>query len=185
MLHGRLPARILALLLALIASLGATACAEGGADPKTASAIEEAHVALARKEVEIRAYQWQLATLGQQLREGQARSDALQRDLYAQVRELAAANAALTERLKRAESDRAVLASAPPEGGKRDERTSDRSIAELRRALAAEGAHNAQIAEELARIARILGSRPPPPDAPAKGPATIDVVDPWGFGSRK
>jgi chromosome segregation ATPase len=144
--------------------------------------FEEARRLLDRRDVEVRAYQWQLATLAHQLEEGRARSDAIQRELMVQVRDLTATNAALGERLKRAESDRAALA-ALPEGtkGPRD------NVEALRRVLAASEAQNARVAEELGRLSKLLAARNggEAGTAPSAGRPTIDVVDPWGFGSRK
>jgi hypothetical protein len=168
----------------LLVTVSTAACAEVGLNDRGASQLDEARRALERKDLEVRAYQWQLGMLAQQLREGQARSDALQRELFAQVQQLTAQNASLAERLKKAESDRAALAAAPGDavGRGQDARS---NVEALRRVLAASDAHNAQIAEELARIAKILGAKPPADAGTPRTPAGIDVVDPWGFGSRK
>ncbi len=175
-------------LLMLLVPVCVAACADGGPlTDRASSQLEEARRSLERKDLEVRAYQWQLGMLTQQLREGQQRSDALQRELFAQVQQLTASNAALTERLKKAESERAALAAAPGDAGGRGSRDDPRgNLESLRRVLAANDAHNAQIAEELGRIARILGSKARPADAGApQAPAGADVIDPWGFGSRK
>jgi septal ring factor EnvC (AmiA/AmiB activator) len=161
-----------------------SACADSATSDKTAHDLEDARRAVDRKDVEIRAYQWQLATLSQQLRDGQARSDALQRELFARVQQLTAESASLSERLKTAESQRAQLAAAP-DAGPRSGRDDGRTVDALRRVLAASDARNAQIVEELAHIARLLGGKAPPSDTPSKPAAAADVVDPWGFGSRK
>ncbi len=54
----------------------------------------------------------------------------------------------------------------------------------LRRIIAATDARNAQILEELARIERLLGNREAG-SRQAPRATTNDVIDPWGFGSRK
>jgi hypothetical protein len=170
---------------ALVVSLVMVACVESGPEVRQ---IEDARRALDRRDVEARAYQWQLAVLGQAMREAQQRADARERDLFAQVRELAAEKAALTERLKKAESELTSISAAPPadglgKGGRDDARASAEA---LRRVIASSDARNAQIVEELARIARVLASNQKQPDAtPPKAPPAADVVDPWGFGSRK
>ena len=161
-------------------------CAEGGPSDSAGGPLQDARRALERKDVEIRAFQWQLALLMQQLRDGQQRSDTIQRELFAQLQQATAANAALSERLKKAESERAALAVVPGEPGGRGARDDGRSVEALRRVLAASDARNAQIVEELAHIARILASRGQPAEpVPSKGLPPGDTVDPWGFGSRK
>jgi hypothetical protein len=173
-----MPLRAVSVFVAAFAGLVTSGCAEGTTLDKRQ--LEDARRAFDRKEVEVRAYQWQLATLTQQLQTGQQRSDTMQRELFAQVQHLTAENAALSERLARAETERAALAAVPLDGkAPRD------SVDGLRRALAASEAQNNRVAEELARIGRILGARAPEPLAAPKGAPAIDVVDPWGFGSRK
>ena len=51
--------------------------------------------------------------------------------------------------------------------------------------IAASDARNAQILEELARIERLLGQREAARGEPPARAITQDIVDPWGFGSRK
>ncbi len=52
--------------------------------------------------------------------------------------------------------------------------------------IAAADARNAQIVEELARIERLLaGQRLRGGEDTGPKPTAGDVVDPWGFGSRK
>jgi uncharacterized protein YlxW (UPF0749 family) len=168
-------------LAALLAITVASGCADALPAERSAPQLEDARRTLDRKEVEIRAYQWQLATLAQQLRDGQQRSDALEKELHAQVQQLIAANATLAERLKHAESDQLAAASAGRPGARGDGAAAADAV---RRMLAASDAHNAQIVSELARIARALGAKPT--EGPgAKAPAGEDVVDPWGFGARK
>jgi hypothetical protein len=172
---------------ALLLALGVSACVESGPEVQK---LEDARRALDRKDVEIRAYQWQLAVVGQSLREAQQRGDARERELVAQVQQLVAERATLAERLKKAETDLASMSAALPsestgKGGREDTRANAEA---LRRIIIAADARNAQIVEELARIARQLGARSPAGagEAVTKGPSPAqDVVDPWGFGSRK
>jgi hypothetical protein len=169
---------------ALLLALGVSACVESGPEVQR---LEDARRALDRKDVEIRAYQWQLAVLGQSLREAQQRGDVRERELVAQVQQLVAERATLAERLKKAETDLAAMSAALPSDatGKGDTRANAEA---LRRIIIAADARNAQIVEELARIARQLGARSPggAGEAVTKGPPPgQDVVDPWGFGSRK
>jgi septal ring factor EnvC (AmiA/AmiB activator) len=189
MIPGRLSAWLLPLTAVL--ALGAPACVDSSAYEKSMSQLEDVRHAAAQKDDQLRAYQWQLGALAQQLREGQQRSDALQRELFAQVQQLTATNASLAERLKKAESDRAGLlsaaaaaADAPPARDGKGPRPE-----ELRRMLAAADARNAQIVDELARIERLLGNSGGPRihggETAGSKPGVGDVVDPWGFGSRK
>jgi hypothetical protein len=197
MIPGRRRPPILALCLALCALLAlcGTACVESGAYEKSLSQLEDARHASAQKDDQLRAYQWQLGALAQQLRDAQQRSDTLQRELFAQVQQLTATNGSLAERLKKAENDRAGLLAAaaaaaePPVG--RDGKPGREPLRpeELRRMLTAAEARNAQIVDELSRIERLLGSSPRAHGgevtAGKPGMGVGDVVDPWGFGSRK
>jgi len=178
--------------------LGQLGCVESGAYDKAAAQLEGARIAVAQKDVQLRAFQWQLDTLAQQLREGQQRSDALQREREAQLQQLATVNGTLTERVKRLELERADLLQAEslratePTGSGRGGLRPD----EVRRLLAVNAARDAQIVEELARIERALAAVTGTPSAPRRSAgsssdvasrpgAAVDVVDPWGFGSRK
>ena len=152
-------------LLMVLLPLGSTACVETGIYEKAVSQLEEAKHAAARKDEEIRAYQWQAAALTQQLREAQARTEALQRDLFTQLQQLTVSNASLTERLKKVESERAALAlaaSEPPPATRDGKPVPGLRPEDLRRMIAATDARNAQIVEELARIERLLGAPPLP-----------------------
>src|ERR1700733_12847187 len=100
-----------ALILAL--PLTQAACVDNAVHEQAVQKLEDARRALAVKETEIKAYQWQLATVAQQIQETQARSDAREKELSAQLRELAASSAAIGERLKKVESERSALALAP------------------------------------------------------------------------
>jgi DNA anti-recombination protein RmuC len=172
-------------------ALGATGCVETSLYEKTALQLEEAHRAATQKDQQIRALQWQLAQLGQQLYEAQQRTEAYQGQLQAQIQKLGAQNAELAERLTREERARATLlaatvaesASPPGRAGARPD--------DVRRLIAAVDARNAQIVEQLGRIERHLGSRPGLGGDAAGGAGARtpqpggDIVDPWGFGSRK
>lgn len=183
--------RALLVSLSFALALGATACVETATYEKAESQLDAARRAAAQKDDQIRALQWQLAVLGQQFREGQQRNEAFQRDLYAQVQQLAAANGGLSDRLKKAESERAALllagpGDAAPATGRGDAKAGPRAD-DLRRMVTAFELRNAQILDELARIERLLANRAGghAGDAPKNPTSMGDVVDPWGFGSRK
>jgi septal ring factor EnvC (AmiA/AmiB activator) len=178
---------------ALVASLalGSTACVETGTYEKAQNQLEEAQRTEVQRNTEIRALQWQLASLRQQLGETEQRHDAWQRELHAQVQQFAAINAALTERLKKSESEHAALlltvsAESQPTTPGHDPRADD-----LRRRMALDEARGAAILEQLGRIERLLTQSPPVTSRSSGeagshgGTATAgDVVDPWG-GSRR
>ncbi len=171
---------------------------EAGTYEKAASQLEEARRAEVQRNTEIRALQWQIAMLGQQLAEAEQRHDASQRELHAQVQQLTGTNAGLAERLKKSESDHAALlltlsaeSQAAANTTPRDPRADD-----LRRRMALAEARSAAILEELGRIERLLGEARQPPSRSTIRPgadeggarrgtaAAGDVVDPWG-GSRR
>jgi hypothetical protein len=184
--------------LILVFPLAQAACVDNAVHEQTVQKLEETRRALAVKDTEIRAYQWQLASVAQQIQETQARSDAREKELHAQMRELAAASAALGERLKKVEIEGAVLAAAPPPApgdAGRDARPGVRPE-ELRRLFAAADARNALVLEQLARIERLLSGGAGAPGLPAAGvapgsrqrgpqPPPAEILDPWNFGSRK
>ena len=177
--------------LVLASTLVAAGCVETGTYEKAVSDLGQARHAGARKDEELRAYQWQVSVLEQQLRDAQQRSDALRQDFFTQVQQLTAANASLGERLNKVTSERAALTlalsseSTKPEGRDGKVIPRDGSPDALRRMLAAADARNAQILEVLQRLERLLGARPAG-DAPSINhpEAAADVLDPWG-GSRK
>ncbi len=176
---------------ALTAALGAlsSGCVESGTYEQATTQVLNARVAVAQKDVQIRAYEWQLATLTQQLREWQQRAEVRDREREAQIQQLTATNASLAERVKQIEQERADLLKAESAQAA-DPRTPGREPRglrpdEVRRLMAAAEARNLQILEELARIQRSLGSRPPPNPPDGGGARASDVMDPWGFGSRK
>jgi hypothetical protein len=178
--------------------LASSGCVESGAYDKATSQLEAGRITLAQKDAQIRAYEWQLATLAQQLREGQQRADAREREREGQIQQLTAANSTLAERVKRLELERADLLQA--ESLHAADTGSPRGLRpdEVRRLMAASSAQNLRILEELARIEHALatipvggrdGAGPRPPDPAGSGGARAgtgaDVIDPWGFGSRK
>jgi chromosome segregation ATPase len=183
--------RALALALTAAAALGSSACVEAGTYEKATSEIAELRRQSQQKDEQLRALQWQIAVVAQQLRDAQARSAAVERDLNAQVAQLSAANAALGEQMKRAEDERARLAAAADESLAAASKGGGSLRAEdVRRLLAAIEARNARVLEELARIERALANAhneaaAAPGNKAAARPTTGDVVDPWGFGSRK
>lgn len=177
------------LSLLLVASTG---CVETSVYDRTAAQLEQLGRASQQKDQQLRALEWQVVSFGQQFRESAARSDAIQRDLWAQLQQATAANAALQERLKRAESERASLASnvvgeaAVAKGNPAVQLRPD----ELRRLLAAVDARNTQLLERINHLEQLIQSRTAEAVArPHARPETTgvgtDVVDPWGFGSRK
>jgi hypothetical protein len=173
--------------LLIVLPLGTAACVETGTYDATVSQLAEAKRTSARKDEELRAYQWQVATLAQRLREAQAQTEARERELYAQVQQLAASNAALGERLKKVESERAalVLAAAAEPPASRDGKPSREPVhpEELRRMIALADARNALIVEALARLERVVAApRPTPVDLRPQASGS-DVIDP--FNTRK
>jgi septal ring factor EnvC (AmiA/AmiB activator) len=179
--------------------LGLTACVETSVYEKTAAQLEQASRASQQKDQQLRALEWQVVTLGQQFRESAARSEAMQREIWAQLQQASAANATLTEQLKKAESDRTSLAvnvAAEAAGGAKGKPPAAQLRPEdLRRLLAALDARNNQLLERINHLEQLIQAHPaggatlpfPRPEggAPRHEPGPIDVVDPWGFGSRK
>ena len=178
--------RAILVCLSGLLALGSSACVETAAYEKTAAELDQARRVVAYKDQQIQAFQWQLTVLGQQLREAQQRGEAQQRDLAARLQQLGDANAELAQKLKEAEAhkDPSPVAEEPPQRAAAPTRPED-----LRRMIAAVDARNAQLAESLARIERILARGGPHPDDDraqrARGNVSGDLVDPWGFGSRK
>jgi septal ring factor EnvC (AmiA/AmiB activator) len=166
---------------ALIGSLFFTGCVETAVYEKTAAQLDASMKAAAQKDQQIRGLEWQVAVLAQQVREAELRAGAAQRETAAQLRELAAQNAALMERIKKEEEDRRRLVSevAADDGKKRPE--------DLRRLLAAVDAQNARLLERLGKLEQKIDARGV--EAPRKAPGSgrtidADIVDPWGFGAR-
>jgi chromosome segregation ATPase len=162
--------------------LGAAGCVESSVHAKTTADLEEARRAAAQKDQQLRAFEWQLGGAWQQMQAMHQKNEAAQRELAAQVHQLSATNAQLADRLKKAE---AQLAAAPPEAD--DPKGKKAPLArlrpeDLRRIEATVDARNGQIVEILTRIEKLLHDKPHPP---ARGHSGGDVLDPWGFGSRK
>ena len=186
------PAARAAALLSAVLLFASTGCVETSVYDRTAAQLEQAGRASQQKDQQLRALEWQVVSLGQQFRDSAARSEAIERELWAQLQQATAANAALQERLKRAESERASLASnlveeaAVAKGSPAVQLRPD----ELRRLLAAVDARNTQLLERISHLEQLIQSRTaeavarPHPRPEPTGPGT-DVVDPWGFGSRK
>ena len=174
---------------------GVTGCVETSVYDKAAAQLELAGRANQQKDQQLRALEWQVVSLGQQFRESAQRSEATQREIWGQLQQAAAANAALQERLKKSESERASLASNVVEeaaGGAGGKQGAQLRPDELRRLLAGVDARNAQLLERINHLEQHLdqlilsrategGTRA----HPRPEPGVIDVVDPWGFGSRK
>lgn len=176
-------------IAALGASLltGATGCVETSVYERTARQLDLASRTVQQKDQQIRALEWQVVTLAQQLREAQLRGEAAQRELSAEVQRLSAMNAALGDRVKKQEEEsaRALL---PLEDGRAP---ADRKRGEdLRRVVAALDAQNARLMERLTRLeqkidAQAAEGRNRPKVARPERTVDGDIVDPWGFGARK
>ncbi len=174
-------------------TLAATGCVESGTYDKAAAQLEDARRAVLQKDVQLRAYDWQVQTLAQQLREGQQRSDALARELIAQAQHLTAVNSALAEKVTHLELERADMLQA--ESRRAAEPPGPRGVRpdEVRRLIAATDARNAQIVEELARIERALasgnnGGASPPRPRPTAGrgrPLGLRLAQVMGFASPR
>jgi len=183
-MNGRCIGAAATLAAALLA--GATGCVETSVYDKTAGQLDLASRSVQQKDQQIRALEWQVVMLSQQLREAQLRGEASQRDLGGQVAQLGAQNAACAERVKAAEAARERLSSfmaadegAPTSGGRpRPD--------ELRRLAAALDAQSAKLMERIGRLEQKIDahaaearSQPhkPPPDPNADGRA----INPWGI----
>jgi hypothetical protein len=178
--------------LLAVALLGATGCVETSVHEKAVAQLAEAGHASQQKDQQLRALEWQLVSLGQQFRESAARSEGIQREIWTQLQQASAANATLQERLKKAESDRASLAANVAEEGsavaKGKPQGAQLRPEELRRLLAALDVRNGQLLERINHLEQLIQARPASGATlpfPRPEPGVIDVVDPWGFGSRK
>jgi len=179
-------ASAMASAMAIAVALSAAGCVDTATYDKTVSEVAELRRASQLKDEQLRAMQWQVMGVAQQLREQAARSEAMQREMQAEVVRLSAANATLAEQMKRVEDERARLAAAE-EGVAVASRSGGTVRAEdVRRLLAAMEARHAAVLQELARIQRTLaGARGEPPvNKAAARPSELDLIDPWG-GSRK
>jgi DNA repair exonuclease SbcCD ATPase subunit len=135
----------------------------------------------ARAALEVRGYERRLADLSAELREERIRNDAARVQLLEQVSELTAQNSALAERLGALEAERAATEGpATTPGVRNDGKRADR----LRRLLDASDAYNAQIAEEIERLSRMLASSGGASTG-AKQSAHAGVDDYASFGERK
>jgi len=178
----------LALGAALLA--GGAGCVEASVHEKTASQLDAARLAAQQKDQQIRALEWQLVTLAQQVREAHLRGDAAQKDLAAQVQQLTAANAALGERLKMKDEESA-RPPLPSPGDDKDTPPDRRRTDDLRRLVAALDAQNARLVERLNRLEQKIDARAGIDDRSrgrqARPERTVDteIIDPWGFGARK
>jgi hypothetical protein len=164
--------------------LAAGACVESSVYDRTAAQLDASSRAGRAKDQQIRDLELQVVGLAQQVREAHMAREDVTRDLYAK---LTAANASLAERSKSNESDLPAPTSAGAGPG-----AVDRARAYDMKKLAADlDARHALLLERLARIEQQLDvikveQRAAPSNKPKPG-RTIDaeVLDPWGFGSRK
>jgi chromosome segregation ATPase len=181
--------RVVASVVLLL--VGAAGCVETSVHEKVTAQLEQAGRANQQKDQQLRGLEWQLVSLGQQFRESAARSEAMERDIWTQLQQAAAANATLQERLKRAESERTSLTTAIVEdaaGAKGKPAGAQLRPEELRRLLAALDTRNAQLLERINHLEQLIQTRTANAGAlpfTRPEPGVIDVVDPWGFGSRK
>jgi hypothetical protein len=181
--------RTFLLLLGFPLALATAGCVESGTYEKAQAELVDAHRAAAQKDQQIRVLQWQLAVLDQQFRAAEAHNESVQQGLSAEMQRVAAANSELNERLSKAERERAALQAAA--GAEKDlksvhfGRDGELRSEEVRRLLVTLDARNAQVLEEMARIERLLGKRDAVPREPPARASSADVIDPWGFGSRK
>ena len=168
---------------------GATGCVETSVYERTANQLDLARRAAQAKDQQIRALEWQVVALAQQLREEQLRGEASQRELSGRVQQLGAANAALTERVKKQEEEaRASL--ALPGDDRRASPGERRRREDLRRVVMTLDAQNTRLLERLSRLeqkidAQAADARKHPRAARPERTVDGDIVDPWGFGARK
>ncbi|MFT3764674.1 MAG: hypothetical protein QM820_04015 [Minicystis sp.] len=172
---------------------GTTGCVETSVYEKTSSQLEAATRAGQQKDQQIRALEWQVVTLAQQMREAQLRSEAAQRELGAEVQRLVQANAALAEKLK-AKDDEGGRPPLPFPGDDGPGATpiERRRNEDLRRLVKALDAQNTRLMERLTRLEQKIDaragedrSRPRAAARPDPAASSGDIVDPWGFGARK
>jgi hypothetical protein len=173
-------------------ALGSSACVEAGTYSKAASQLADARQDAVQRAAEIRSLQWQLTVLGQQFVTAEQRFETVQRELRTQVQQLSATNAALADRLKQSDDERAALVRATSD----ENSTSagrERRGGDLHRCPGVAEARDPAILERLGRIEHLVSQRSEPfaiaPGAdevslPRGTSATSDTVDPWG-GSRR
>lgn len=182
---------IAGLALGVATLAGGTGCVETSVYEKTAAQLDLTTRAAQQKDQQIRMLEWQVAVLGQQLREAQLREAVAQRELGAQVRDLSVSNAALNEKVKRQEEESARPPLPFPGDDPRAPPADRRRVDDLRKLVAALDAQNARLMERLARLEAKLDARAAEDRNRPRGAARpernvdADIVDPWGFGARK
>lgn len=179
------PARILvsSLTLSLLAFM--TGCVETAVYERTASQLDHATRAGREKDQQVRALEWQVATLAQQVVQAEMRGAAAQRELHERLQKIAETNAACADRLGRQEAEAAQQAASVSAMQGARGRPED-----LRRLLAAVEAQNARLIERLGRLEQKLDAQSGDVKAlrqRGRPERTVDseIIDPWGFGARK
>jgi hypothetical protein len=171
----------------VLLAIGTAGCAETAPSDRAQAELQQARNAAWQKDQRIHALKWQMATLGQQVQATPQHNEAAQAELMARVQDLTVANAALADRLKKTEEQRAIVAVAPPADGKPRARAGDPARADdFQRLQASFEARSVKLADALARIEKLLQNQAvreaqtPRPKRALSG----DLVDPWGFGER-
>lgn len=165
--------------MGVVVALGALGCAESGTLERATIELNRTRQEAWQKEQRLRALEWQLAAVGQQAQAALQRGEAVQRELAARAEALAAANAALTERLKKAEEERRLAELS--EGG-----ANGRNKAKACSPLRPEERRKLDTAvDSLGRIEKLLREQADRDARNKKRPKGGEVVDPWGFGERK
>ena len=165
-------------MLAAALVVSQAGCVEAAVHEKTARELDAATRASAYKDQQIRSLAWQVAALQAELQRARAESDTARRDLAPKLDQMSAEHAACAAELARNEAARRELAAslaaeaAPGRRGRPDE---------MRRLKTAMDAQNARLMERLDRLEQKLD----PARRQKPRSADADIVDPWGFGSRK
>jgi photosystem II stability/assembly factor-like uncharacterized protein len=174
-------------VLVAVIAIGSTSCVQAGTYEKVTNQLTEAQRAAALRDAAVRALEWQVAVVAQQLAEARQRHDTWQREVDARMQQLTATNAALAERLKTTESEHAALLLTVSDES-RSVGPRSRRADELPRGLAVAEARDAAILDKLDRIVQLLA--PPSPfltmrfasdqaSTPVRS-VVSDTVDPWG-----
>jgi small-conductance mechanosensitive channel len=179
-----------ALVVALLAA-GATGCVESGLYEKATRDLDASRRENGQKEQQIRALQWQLASAGQQMQAISQQDAIVLADLDRRVKEAAAANRALAERLKgrEQEAEKLTLAVARAEEEASAKRgppgpTVRLRPEDLKRIEAAASSRDPEVSKMLARVEKILSDRAARAAAPGQRFVDSDLIDPWN-GDRK
>jgi chaperonin cofactor prefoldin len=181
--HHRAPGLTKLATIALLLA-GEAGCVEAAVHEKTARELDSAMRASAYKDQQIRGLAWQVSALQAELGRARAESLARQQELAQRLDRTTAERAACAEELARVEAARRELQASLPGADAKGGRGRPDDVRRLRATLEAQ---NAKLLERLDRLERKLAASPASPGRPAPkaSHAVGDVVDPWGFGSRK